>query len=76
MELQTSFIEQLKVVSIQIDAIIFEQHAQILGSVALKVFVQSCTESSLMCEYPSTQLAIKRVLYFTVQMKLSTYDIK
>jgi len=76
MDFQTSFIEQLKVVSIQMDAIVFEQYSQILGSVDLKVFAQSLTKNSLMFEYPSTQLAIKHVLYFTVQMKLSSYDIK
>lgn len=41
MELQTNSTEQLKVISIQMHAIIFEQYLQILESVALKVFAQS-----------------------------------
>lgn len=54
MELQANSTEQLKVISIQMYAIIFEQCLQILESVALKVFAQS-----LMSAYSSTQLAVK-----------------
>lgn len=62
-ELKTTFTEQFKVVSIQMDAIIY--HFWIM-STNLWVFAQPLTNNSLMFGYPSMQLAIKYVLYFIV----------